>query len=142
MNKHHKKVTAKEKCEQRLLSLKKSLKSLKEAHSFYLKEPNKHIHIMALVKSFEFSFELSWRVLKYFLEYKEAAKFQFARDIIKQAFHKAVIEEGGIWINMLEDRNRLSHIYDEKMTLEIIKKISTEYIKEMEKFYQTIKKEL
>ena len=142
MNEYHKKITAKEKCEQRLLSLKKALQSLKEAHSFYSKEPNKNIHIMALVKSFEFSFELSWKVLKYFLEYKEVVKFQFARDIIKQGFHKAVIEEGEIWIDMLEDRNKLSHIYDEKMTEEIIEKISTRYIKEMEKLYQTIKKEL
>ena len=43
---------------------------------------------------------------------------------------------------MLEDRNKLSHIYDEKMTVKIIEKISTKYIKEMEKLYQTIKKEL
>jgi len=142
MSGHQRKITAKEKCEQRLLSLKKALVSLKEARDFYLKEPDKNIHVMALVKSFEFSFELSWKALKYFLEYKEVVQFRFTRDIIKQAFRRAVIEQGDLWINMLEDRNRMSHVYDEKMAEWMAEKISKKYIVEMENLYQTIKKEL
>ena len=86
MNKYREKITAKEKCKQRLLSLEKSLKSLKEAHAFYLKEPDKTIHIMALVKSFEFSFELSWKALKYFLEYKEVIKISVCQRYYQASF--------------------------------------------------------
>ena len=142
MGKNQNKVTAKEKCAQRLLSLEKSLKSLETAYQLYRKEPNKNIPVMALIKNFELSFELSWKALKYFLEYKEIVKFKFARDIIKQAFHKSIIKEGQLWINMLEDRNKLSHIYDESLAAQTAGKISGEYIKEIKTLYQTLKKEL
>ena len=42
---------------------------------------------------------------------------------------------------MLDARNRLSHIYDESMFKGIIKKVSKEYIQEIEKLYQKLKKE-
>lgn len=142
MNNRQNKVTAKEKCTQRLLSLKKSLKSLEESRLFYLKEPNKNISVMALIKNFELSFELIWKALKYFLEHKEITKFKFARDIIKQAFHKSVIKNGELWITMLEDRNKLSHIYDEVLAEQTAKQISEEYTAEIKDLYQKLKKEL
>ena len=142
MNKKQKKTTAKEKCLQRLLSLEKALEALKEAHSFYLKNTGHKIYMMALIQSFEFSFELSWLALKDFIQYKDFVKHKYARDIIKQAFNKDIIKNGGLWMDMLEDRNRLSHIYDEKTAHRILKKISNKYIKEINNMCQFLKKEI
>lgn len=128
---------AKEKCRQRLLSLGKSLESLEAARAAYLRDPG-HIHTMALIKSFEMSFELGWKALKDFLEHKEAARLRFAREAIKHAFHKEVIKDGQIWINMLEDRNRLAHVYEESLANQMAEKICQTYIKEL----AALKKEL
>ena len=136
------KITAKEKCRQRLLSLEKALKSFKEAHSFYLKDPENKIYTMALIQSFEFSFELSWVALKYFIQYKEIIKLKYAIDIIKQAFNKNIIKDGELWMEMLETRNKLSHIYNEQMAQTFIKEISTKYFKEINNFYHFLKKEI
>ena len=37
-----------------------------------------------------------------------------ARGIIQQAYASKVIDNGEIWIQMMLDRNSLSHLYDEK----------------------------
>ena len=37
-----------------------------------------------------------------------------ARGIIQQAHASKVIDNGEIWIQMMLDRNSLSHLYDEK----------------------------
>ena len=137
-----KKITAKEKCQLRLASLKKALKAFEEVHSEYLKNPNSHINIMALIQSFEFSFELSWVALKYFIQYTEVKDIQYARDIIKAAFNRSIIADGPLWIDMLEDRNKLSHVYDSAMAQKIIKRISSKYLKEIKHFYQVLKKEV
>ena len=79
-------ISAKEKCRERLQKLEKALQSFEKAHSFYLKNPDHEIYAMALIQGFEFSFELSWVSLKYFMQYKEANQIKYARDIIKQAF--------------------------------------------------------
>ena len=142
MSKKQKKITAKEKCQQRLISLEKSIKSFEESYSIYRKEPDKNNNIMALVKSFEISFELSWKALKYFFEYKDIVEIKFARDIIKQAFQKNIIQDGQLWMDMLEDRNNLVHIYDLLMAKELIKDISRKYKQAIKNLYQTLQKEI
>ena len=132
----------KEKCKQRLQELKNALQSFEEAHSFYLKNPDHKIYMLALIQSFEFSFELSWVALKYFIQYKEVSQFKYARDIIKQAFNKDIIKDGSMWLDMLEDRNNLSHVYNEDMAKEIIESISNKYIMEIKKLYNYLTKEL
>ena len=63
------------------------------------------------------------------------------KGIIKEAFNKDLIKDGQLWINMLDARNRLSHIYDESMFKGIIKSISKEYVKEIEKLYKKLEQE-
>ena len=135
-------LSAKEKCLMRLASLEKALSAFEEARQAYSKDPKKHIHIMALIKSFEISFELGWKALKSFLEHKEIVKLRFAREAIKHAFHKSVIKDGRLWIYMLEDRNKLSHIYDAALADQMAKKISKNYIKEITSLFHVLKKEL
>ncbi len=137
-----KKVTPKEQCQQRLLSLEKSLVSLNEAHTFYLKNSQNNIYAMALIQSFEFSFELCWVVVKYFIQHKDIVNLKYARAVIKQAFKNGIIQNGDLWIDMLETRNKLSHVYSEQMAREFVEKISKKYVKEMHNMYHFLKKEL
>ena len=133
---------AKENCKRKLFSFNKALKSLKEVYSFYIKKPDQKISQMALIKSFELAFELSWKTLQSFFKSQGYMEVNSPKGIIKEAFNKEVIQDGQIWIDMLDARNRLSHIYDESIFKGIIKKISKEYVQEIEKLYQKLKKEI
>jgi nucleotidyltransferase substrate binding protein (TIGR01987 family) len=66
-----------------------------------------------LIQRFEYTFELSWKTMKDYLEGKgiDAA---YPRDVIRSAFAFGLIGQGEVWIEMLERRNLLSHTYDEK----------------------------
>lgn len=91
-----------------------------------------------IIQWFEFTFELAWKVIKDFLESKWVVA-QFPRDVIKKAFEWEIIKDWHIWVKMLEDRNKLSHIYDQKQADEIYKSISKKYWKPIEEMYTYFK---
>ena len=133
---------AKKNFKRKLLSFNKALQSLKEIYSVYLKKPDQKVSQMALIKSFELAFELSWKTLQSFFKSQGYMEVNSPKGIIKEAFNKEIIQDGQLWIDMLDARNRLSHIYDENMFKEIIKKISKDYLREIEKLYQKLEKEI
>ena len=59
---------AKKNFKRKLLSFDKALQSLKEIYSVYLKKPEQKVSQMALIKSFELAFELSWKTLQSFFK--------------------------------------------------------------------------
>jgi len=63
---------------------------------------------------FEVTFELSWKLMK---DYLEAQGFQVKspRETIKQAYQSGLIDNGHVWIDTLTDRNLTVHTYDEEL---------------------------
>lgn len=80
-----------------------------------------------VIQRFEFTVELLWKTLKIVLEYNKVECYS-PRDCIKKAFRYALIEDDEILLDMLDDRNRSSHIYDEKTSEEIFKRIKEVYV--------------
>jgi len=75
-----------------------------------------------VIQRFEFTFELSWKLMKLFLEYTGINDIKSKRATIKEAFAYGLIEDGEEWIDMLVDRNKTSHIYDEEEAKYILRK--------------------
>jgi len=80
-----------------------------------------------VIQRFEFTFELSWKALKLILEY-EGFDCRSPRSCIKEAFRRDIIVDSELYLDMLEDRNRSSHIYDEQTSLEIFEHIKGDYV--------------
>ncbi|MFH1050586.1 MAG: HI0074 family nucleotidyltransferase substrate-binding subunit [bacterium] len=75
-----------------------------------------------LVQRFEYTLELFWLTMKDFLE-NQGVIAKFPREVIKKSFQFEIIDDGEIWMDMLEKRNLLSHTFDEEnfnMALELI----------------------
>lgn len=79
-----------------------------------------------VIQRFEFTFELCWKTLKLILDY-EGFDCQSPRSCLKEAFRRGYIVDSEIYLDMLEDRNRSSHIYDEKTSIEIFEHIEEIY---------------
>jgi nucleotidyltransferase substrate binding protein (TIGR01987 family) len=60
------------------------------------------------------------------------------RAVIKEAFRAKMIKDGEGWIDMLEDRNKTSHIYDEKQAMDMYKKIKEKHFLLLEDFINNI----
>lgn len=79
-----------------------------------------------LVQIFEFTFELGWKVLKDKLNY-EGYSMAVPRDVIKQAFQVGYIKDGTTWLDALDKRNLLAHIYNENLAYEAMSLIKDRY---------------
>lgn len=91
-----------------------------------------------VIQRFEFTYELSWKLMKAYLEYSGHQSVTSPRQTVKTAFKEELIEQGTEWIHMLEDRNRTSHTYDHETALAIYENIKSRYIH----LFDSLQKEL
>jgi len=112
--------------EWRYENFKYALNRLTEALNF---EEVNDIIIDGIIQRFEFTFELSWKLMKEFLEY-EGIEANSPRSVIREAFKIGLVDNGDKWISMLTDRNKTSHIYDEEESRGIYVNIKESYVKE------------
>lgn len=89
------------------------------------------------IQRFEFTFELAWKLGKDVLDYSGIGANN-PRSIIKELFKAEMIQDGDAWIQMLEDRNKTSHIYDEHEAVVIYEKIKGKYYDLLDKFKRKI----
>lgn len=79
------------------------------------------------IQRFEFTFELSWKLMKAFLEYTGISELRSPRATIKEAFSYGLIDDGEKWLEMMVDRNKMPHLYDEGEAKLIYEKIKNKY---------------
>lgn len=92
-----------------------------------------------IIQFFEMTFELSWKVLKDYLESEGFATIQSPRAAIKKAYETALIEDGHDWLQMLENRNLTTHTYDEETANEVVEAINISYHPLLQALYHTLK---
>jgi nucleotidyltransferase substrate binding protein (TIGR01987 family) len=68
-----------------------------------------------VIQRFEYTFELAWKTVKDYLK-SEGMTFEEVtpRKILKAAYASGFLPDGQVWIDMLDQRNLLSHTYDRK----------------------------
>jgi nucleotidyltransferase substrate binding protein (TIGR01987 family) len=99
-------------------------------------DPTNDFYQAGIIQTFEFTFELAWKFLRSFMEYKGLEVTTFPRDIIKLAFQNNLVQNGEIWLQALESRNKTSHNGDFASLL--TKQITEDYLPLFEKLYTQI----
>jgi nucleotidyltransferase substrate binding protein (TIGR01987 family) len=85
------------------------------------------LELEGLVQRFEYTFELSWKVLQDLLLFKGYEFMLGPNGTIKKAFEDGLIVDHDGWRKMAKSRNTLSHVYDEEEVMHIIKLIYSDY---------------
>ncbi len=80
-----------------------------------------------VIQRFEFTIELFWKSLKTILNYQGIECYS-PRSCIKEAYKANLIDDDEIILDMLEDKNRSSHIYSEVTSEEIFERIKKVYV--------------
>ena len=89
-----------------------------------------------VIQRFEYTWELTWKVLKDYLEYTGVILETITpASTIKTAISVNMIKNGDIWMEALDSRNKMSHTYDFKKFEEIILQIQNHYYFEIEDLY-------
>ncbi|NOQ25959.1 MAG: nucleotidyltransferase [Bacteroidales bacterium] len=123
---------------QRFENFEKAFIQLKDAVSRY--ESLDDLSKEGLIHRFEYTFELAWKTLNDYLE-SNGVISKFPREVLKNAFQAELINNGEIWIDMLEKRNLLAHTYDKKNFNDALQIILKLYYPEMLNLFLFLKSE-
>lgn len=123
---------------QRFINFEKSYKLLNQ----YINQPiETELERAGIIQFFEISFELSWKLMKDYLEAQEIS-VKSPRETIKQAYQIGLIDDGHIWMDALTDRNLTVHTYDEEVAKKMVDDIAKVYFPELKKLYDKLVREL
>ncbi len=89
------------------------------------------------IQRFEYTFQLAWLTLKDRLEYGGIVFTEVTpRNVIQQAFAAKLIDDAEVWIDMLVDRNLMSHTYDFARFQAVLTSVRSRYLPVLSDFYQ------
>ena len=124
---------SKDRASQSLRNLGTALERLEEA----LQEPETNrLAVDGTIQRFEFVMELYCKTLEHFLT-KEGIPTRTPRETLQEAYQAEWINNESAWLQMLDDRNVSSHVYDEKTARRIYANIKA-YWPEMQRTYQSL----
>ncbi len=91
---------------------------------------------MALVQAFEILVELSWKLIKDYLEYQGFKELGSPKQSIRQAWQSGLLSSAEPWMLALQKRNLTSHTYNEATLQNVVRFIEQEFsvlVAELEK---------
>ena len=118
--------------EEILKDFNQAISALKEVLAV---EENKITRDSALLR-FQLCFELAWKTIKIYSR-KEGVECFSPKSCFHTAFQLNLVDYDENWINMVEDRNMIVHIYAEEMADKIYSRL-LEYLELFEKLYSKL----
>lgn len=108
-------------------SLEKAVATLESALRTYiqskdsLEQDKRDLMRDGVIQRFEYTFELSWKTMKRYLEMYGLEKVDKLsnRDFFRSCFETGLIRDPEIWFGFLSDRNQTSHIYDQEIAADV-----------------------
>ena len=120
---------------QRFDNFKRGFARLNEASVLAKQRDLSDLERQGLIQAFEFTHELAWNTLKDFLTAHGAAvKLYGSRDATRAAFAAELIENGDVWMMMIEHRNESSHTYNDEVASKIMAAVLRLYVPAFEQF--------
>jgi nucleotidyltransferase substrate binding protein (TIGR01987 family) len=120
------------------MNFENALKQLVEGVDEFA-NPEENIIKEGIIQRFEFTHELAWKVLKDYLEYEGLRQITGSRTATREAFNKNILENGEVWMEMIESRNNFVHTYQESILEEEYEKIIKQYLPELISFERKMK---
>ena len=95
-----------------------------------------------VIQHFEMLIELSWNLLKDYLENEGHKSIQNGKQAVRQAFQDEIIDNPEAWMEALKRRNETSHAYDQAIMKDTLEFIERTFYPLVRTLYFNIKKEL
>ena len=127
-----------------LTPLTKALTTLEEALDAYQKDPKNTFIRDACIQRFEYSYELSHKMLRRYLEMTEptttTVNDSSFPSLIRLGYERGLVDgEWALWKGFRDARNSTSHTYDEKKALGVLAVIP-DFLNEAKHLAYTIQK--
>jgi nucleotidyltransferase substrate binding protein (TIGR01987 family) len=99
---------------QRFSNFERALSQLKQGIENYPEDVEAIIK-EGVIQRFEFTHELAWKVLKDYLDYEGLQNVTGSRSASRLAFNIGLIDDGQVWMDMIESRNKTMDTYQESI---------------------------
>lgn len=113
--------------QQRFSNYQRALRSLSSAVELGRKRPYSALEKQGVIQVFEYTHELAWNCLKDYLQYQGVQPLLGSRDATRQAYAIGLIGQGEQWMDMIANRNRTSHTYNQATADAIVSAILERY---------------
>ncbi len=115
-------------------------RALRQLEKFIAKGELNELEEQGLIQAFEYTFELSWNVIKDYFESQGETGILGSRDAFRLAFRRGLIENGDVWMSMIRSRALTSHTYNEEIARQVASAIVSQYFPEFIKLHATLTK--
>ena len=123
---------------QRFRNFSRAFSLLREALELQPSQLNQ-LEKEGIIQRFEYTFELAWKVLKDVMESDGIALDQISpKAVVRQAYSAKYLDNPEVWLNMIGDRNLMSHTYDFAKFEAVINTLRESYLPELEAFYHDL----
>lgn len=122
---------------QRFENFERSYKLLKKYSGENIKT---ELERAGIIQFFERTFELSWKLLKDYLE-TQGYYVKSPREAIKTAFQFRFVDNGHVWLEALTKQNQTTHSYDETLAKAFVEEIDQKYLPMIHDLYEKLVKE-
>jgi len=89
-------------------------RALAQLTKFINKGELNELEEQGLIQAFKYTHELAWNVLRDYLHEQGNLNIHGSRDATREAFKLELIQDGDSWMDMIRDRNRTSHTYNQE----------------------------
>jgi len=94
-----------------LESIRKDLhQALKRLDEVLAKDKTEEVRDSAVLR-FEIAYELTWKFLKLILQEQHGIECRSPKSCLREAYQQGIIDYDQDWLDMVDIRNRLTHIY-------------------------------
>lgn len=126
---------------QRYNNYVKAFDNLSEAVETATNKELSKLEKQGLIQAFEYTYELAWKVVKDFFEFRGETDIYGSRDAFSLAFERGLIQKGGYLMESIKSRQLTSHTYNEETAEQIYHDIINKYYEAFEELLYALKKE-
>jgi len=123
--------------ETKLANLERAVLKLREAAGEYARTGSEVVRD-GVIQRFEFTCELAWKATREYLAGQGFVELSSPKAVMKEAFSAGVVEDGELWVRILNDRNLTSHVYSEQVANEVCARIVDAYLPEFERLLKCL----
>lgn len=116
---------------QRFESFKKALVQLDEAVALKEQRELTKLEKQGMIKAFECSHELAWNTLKDFLQSRGNIDIFGSRDATRETFKSNLIDDGDVWMEMIQSRSLTTYTYNEGTADEMVRHVHRSYFSQL-----------
>lgn len=113
----------------RYTNFARALQLLREAADIAAERGLSQLEKEGVVQRFEFTWELARNLVTDYLQFTGASLVETTpRRVLREAIKFGLLDNGELWMEALDDRNRMAHTYSQSALDQVVPKVLSKYI--------------